>query len=66
MNKKMYYTAAEVAELLGISKGKAYQIIREMNEELKKLGYLVIKGKVPVEYFNEKWYGATKEVVAWA
>lgn len=56
---KMYYTAAEIAEMLDISRGKAYQIIRSWNQELSKKNYLTISGKIPVEYFNEKWYGAT-------
>ncbi len=58
---KMYYTAAEIADMLDISKGKAYQIIRSWNSELAKKNYLTISGKIPVEYFNEKWYGAIKE-----
>ncbi len=58
---KMYYTAAEIADMLDISKGKAYQIIRNWNSELAKKNYLTISGKIPVEYFNEKWYGAIKE-----
>lgn len=64
MVNKMYYTAAEIAEMLGISAGKAYKVLREMNEELEQKGYLVIKGKIPVEYFKEKWYGAEKAVDA--
>ena len=58
---KMYYTAAEIADMLDISRGKAYQIIRTWNQELAKNNYLTISGKIPVEYFNKKWYGAEKE-----
>ena len=29
-----------------------------MNQELAAKGYLTIAGKIPVEYFKEKWYGA--------
>lgn len=64
MDEKMYYTAAEVAQMFGISIGKAYKILREMNGELEKQGYLVIKGKIPTGYFREKWYGSVKGVVA--
>ncbi|MDD3417376.1 MAG: ICEBs1 excisionase [Lachnospiraceae bacterium] len=64
MNEKIYYSANEIATMLGISMGKAYKILREMNEELSAKGFLTISGKVPVAYFKEKWYGATKEVVA--
>ena len=58
--EKMYYSATEVASMLGISRGKAYNILRDMNTDLAKKGFLTIAGKIPVEYFREKWYGATK------
>ena len=28
-----------------------------MNEELENAGYNIIKGKVPVRYFQKKYYG---------
>lgn len=34
--RKMYVTAEEVAEMLGVSTGYAYKIIRGLNEELKE------------------------------
>ncbi len=54
---KMYVTAEEVAELLGVSRGYAYKIIRGLNGELKEKGFRVISGKVPAKYFQEKFYG---------
>ena len=54
---KMYITADEAAELLGVSRGYAYKIIRGLNDELKGKGYRVIIGKVPTKYFREKFYG---------
>ena len=62
MNEKLYYSAAEVAEMLGVSIGKSYKVLREMNKDLEEKGFLTISGKIPVEYFKEKWYGGTKEV----
>ena len=64
MNGKIYYNAEEVATMLGVSMGKAYKILREMNKDLAGKGFLTIAGKIPVEYFKEKWYGGTKEVSA--
>ena len=58
MNERVYYSAADIAQMLGVSMGKAYKILREMNQELAAKGYLTIAGKIPVEYFKEKWYGA--------
>lgn len=51
---KMYITADEAAEILGVSRGYAYKIIRGLNNELKEKGYRVISGKVPTKYFEEK------------
>ena len=61
MDKKIYYNAEEVASMLGVSIGKSYKILREMNTELAGKGFLIISGKNPVEDFNEKWYGGIKE-----
>lgn len=57
MSKTMFFTADEVAEQLGISKPMAYKIIRKMNEELAKQGFITIVGKVSKQYFSEKIYG---------
>ncbi len=54
---KMYITADEVAELLGVSRGYAYKVIRGLNDELAAKGFRVISGKVPRKYFQEKFYG---------
>lgn len=64
MNEKIYYSAEDIAKMLGVSMGKSYKILREMNKELARKGFLTIAGKIPVEYFREKWYGGAKEVSA--
>ena len=33
--RAQFITAAEVTEIMGISRSKSYQIVREMNRELK-------------------------------
>ena len=33
--RAQFITASEVAKIMGISRSKAYQIVREMNRELK-------------------------------
>ena len=55
--EKIYITANELIDMLGISRAKAYNRIKEMNSELKREGYIVIKGKVPRAYFEKRWYG---------
>lgn len=61
MRDKIYYTAAEVSQMLGISRAKAYKILQQMNSDLEKRGYLIVRGKIPVAYFREKWYGTDRE-----
>lgn len=50
----MFYTAEEVAKLLRTSKSKAYQIIRELNQELEAKGYIIVKGRISKQYFLER------------
>ena len=56
-NKKIYLTASEVSELLGVSMGPSYKLIQKMNKELKDNGFLTIAGKIPRKYFEERYYG---------
>ena len=58
--EKLYYTADDVAEMLGISKSSAYILIKKLNNELENAGYIVIHGKISRVYFSEKWYGLTQ------
>lgn len=51
-------TAEDVAKLLGVKRAKAYQIIRQLNDELMAKGYLVVRGKVPEKYLRERFYAA--------
>ena len=59
MDKKMFITAAEMAECLGVSKSHAYKIIKRLNDQLKSDGYMTVTGKVSRKYFAEKFYGVT-------
>ncbi len=54
---RIYITASELAEMLGVSVGHAYKIIRKLNQELAEQGFLVIAGKVPRRYLEKRWYG---------
>ena len=44
----------EVQELLGISRSKAYQIIKELNSELSQEGFITINGRISRKYFLER------------
>ena len=54
MTRQSFLTVEEVAKELRISKSKAYQIVRQLNEEMKQLGYLTIQGRVNATYFYKK------------
>lgn len=54
--KSVFYTAQEVAEILGVSRTKAYKIVKELNLELREKGYIIIAGKVPKRYFEQRCY----------
>ena len=61
MSKTLFISADEVARELQISKRQAYRIIHDMNAELAKDGYIVIKGRVNRQYFSERIYGGMNE-----
>lgn len=62
MSKKYMITAEELAEELGVSRGKAYNIIKGLNEELSRKGYVVIAGKVPRAFWETKFYCGSEEL----
>ena len=51
-----FVTAEDVAQIMDVSKSTGYRIIRQLNEELKKQGKIVVSGKVSKRYFEEKIY----------
>lgn len=55
MNKRMM-DVRDICNELGVSRSKAYAIIRKLNEELRKAGYFVISGKVPRDYYEKRFY----------
>lgn len=48
----LYYTAQEVMEILGVSRAKAYKVVKELNEELAAKGYIVTAGRVPKSFWQ--------------
>ena len=54
MTNRTFMTVEEVAAELGVSKSYAYKIVKQLNEELKKLGYLTVAGRVKTNYFRKK------------
>ena len=52
-----FIRAEEVAQELSVSKPYAYKLIRQLNKELKSMGYHTIAGKCPIQFFKQKFYG---------
>ena len=42
MENKNFMTVDEVAQELNVSKSYAYKVVRELNAEMQKLGYLTV------------------------
>ena len=49
---RIYLTAKELAGMLGVSESQAYKMIRKINLELEKKGFITVKGKVS-KYYTE-------------
>ncbi len=60
MKDKSFITASELAEMLNMSEGHAYKVIRQLNDELAAKGYLTFPGRVPRKYLSERCYGLTE------
>lgn len=57
MKDNLFMTADDIVEVTGMSIAYAYKLIKQLNEELEKKGYITIKGRVSPDYFEERLYG---------
>lgn len=55
--RQMFLSVAEIQGLLGMSKSYCYELVAKLNDELEKMDKIVIPGKVPTQFFLEKFYG---------
>lgn len=60
MEQKYMMDVNDVIKELGVSKSKAYQILRKLNQSLEEEGYQAIAGKIPRPYWETKFYGYTQ------
>lgn len=51
--------ADDVANLLFVSKSKAYLIIKQLNQELEEKGFLTIAGRIPERYLLDRMFPDT-------
>jgi hypothetical protein len=61
MSNTLFIKADEIAQELGVSKPYAYKLVRRLNEELSKHGYITIEGRVSRAYYQEKLYSKGTE-----
>ena len=56
MNAKddVFVRSAELQEILGVKRTKAFLIIKQLNKELADKGYITIRGRVPRKFFYER------------
>ena len=54
MENKNFMTVDEVAEELCVSKSYAYKVVRELNAEMNKMGYLTGTGRGNTSFFRKK------------
>ena len=54
MNQRKMLMADDVADLLMVSKSKAYSIIKQLNQELEDKGFITIPGRIPEKYLYER------------
>jgi predicted transcriptional regulator len=63
MRTKYMMDVYDVMEELGVSKSKAYKVLRELNADLLADGYRFERGKIPRAYWEKKYYGYEQMVV---
>ena len=56
MASKLFISAKEVARELEVSDSFAYRLVRKLNDELEKQGFVFVKGKISSKYFEERVY----------
>ena len=59
--KSLFLNANQVADYMSISMPMAYKVIRKLNDEMKKDGYITISGKVNRCYFESKIFGGIQK-----
>ena len=54
MRTNYMMTVDDVMEELGVKCSKAYSILKQLNDELAKEGYVAVRGKIPRPYWETK------------
>lgn len=59
METSLFINAKELAEMLACSDGHAYRLIKQMNNDLARQGFITFPGRAPRTYVLERIYGGT-------
>ena len=62
MRTNYMMTVDDVMEELGVKRSKAYSILKQLNDELEKEGYVAVRGKIPRPYWETKFYGCSQSM----
>ena len=54
MPDKPFLNVEDVMAIMEIAKSTAYQLIRQLNHELKDNGYITMQGRISTQYFYER------------
>lgn len=60
MASKLFISKKEIAWELEVSDSFAYCLVRNLNDELEKQGFVVVKGKIIRKYFEKRVYGMSE------
>ena len=52
--EQKFLNADDIAALMNVSKSTAYRVIKQLNDDLHKQGFITIHGKVSRRYFETK------------
>ena len=66
MEKKLYVDVNEVIADWGVSRAKAYEMIKDLNKRFREINpnFIVINGKANTKFYEESCYGAKERSVA--
>lgn len=57
MSETLFIRAKDIAEEMGVSEAYGYNLIRQLNNELKEQGFVTVQGRLSRQYFEERIYG---------
>ena len=57
---KQFLTAKDIQDILGVKQAKSYEIIRQLNAEMLREGYKIIRGRVNKQIFEKRYFYESK------